>query len=377
MKKKVYVVFGTRPEAIKLAPIILDLKKEKKIKCIVCVSAQHREMLDQVLEAFNIIPDIDLDLMSPNQSISSLTSKIIDKLDYYLKKDKPECVIVQGDTTTVLSAAISSFYNKTPVIHVEAGLRTFDINSPWPEEGNRALTSRISAIHFAPTIQSQENLINEGIDKQNIFVTGNSVIPALFLATDIVKKTPPQIPGLDEEFLKRLETKKSILITTHRRENFGDGFESICKAILELSNLYKDVFFIFPVHLNPNVREPVNRILDGNKNIILLEPLSYLPFVRLMNLSKIILTDSGGIQEEAPSLGKPVLVMRDKTERPEAVKAGTVKLVGSNKNNIVNETSKLMSSSKHYNSMSFSHNPYGDKDTVKKMIKILKSFLEI
>ena len=372
MKRKVFVVFGTRPEAIKLAPIILDLKKEENIDCTICVTAQHREMLDQVLEVFNIVPDIDLNLMSSNQTISSISSKIIEQLDFYLKRDNPDCVIVQGDTTTVLSASLSSFYNKIPIIHVEAGLRTFDLNSPWPEEGNRVLTSRIASIHFAPTTISQANLINEGIDEKNVFVTGNSVIPALFLAKELIKKSPPPIPGLSEDFLDKLKIKKSILITTHRRENFGEGFESICNAVKELSDIHKEVTFIFPVHLNPKVREPVNRILNKKNNILLLDPLSYLPFIRLMDLSTIILTDSGGIQEEAPSLGKPVLVMRDTTERPEAVEAGTVKLVGTNKKNIIYEVNRLISENEYYNSMAFAHNPYGDKNTVKRMIKILK-----
>ena len=376
MKKKIFVIFGTRPEAIKLAPLIIELKKNSRFECVVCVTAQHREMLDQVLDVFDIVPDIDFNIMKSNQTLTSITIDILNSLDSYLKIEKPDMVIVQGDTTTVLSASLAAFYNQIPITHLEAGLRTFNLKSPWPEEGNRVLTSRLAELHFAPTEVSKVNLLKEGIAGDKIFVTGNSVIPALFLAIDIIKIRQPLIPGITEIELDLMRSKKIVLITGHRRENFGDGFDSICQAISYLANKFINVEFIFPVHLNPNVREPVYRILKINsqKNIKLLEPLSYLPFIRLMDMSTIILTDSGGIQEEAPSLGKPVLVMRDTTERPEAVDAGTVKLIGTNKEKIIEEVTLLLTDHNYFKKMSMAHNPYGDVNSVKRMIDILDDY---
>ena len=370
-RKKISFIFGTRPEAIKLAPVILLMKSHPSFECEVCVTAQHREMLDQVLEVFDIVPDIDLDVMKKDQSLASLTSLLIESLDAYLKESKPDMVIVQGDTTSVFSGALAAFYNKIPVGHIEAGLRTFNLGSPWPEEGNRVLTSHISSMHFAPTEISKANLLKEGIGEDNIYVTGNTVISALFSARKILKDVFTEIPGISEKEL--VEAQKIILITGHRRENFGEGFESICQAIAILAERFPEYLFVYPVHLNPSVREPVNRILNSTKlkNIRLIEPLSYLPFIRLMDLSTIILTDSGGVQEEAPSLGKPVLVMRDTTERPEAVAAGTVKLVGTNIDAIVKETSSLLSDPIEYERMSIAINPYGDENSAQRIMDSL------
>jgi len=317
---KVAVIFGTRPEAIKLAPVILGLKKHPKIECRVCVTAQHRQMLDQVLEVFEIIPDVDLHLMRTNQTLSELTARSTMALDHYLENESPDLVLVQGDTTTVFVATLVSFYHQIPVGHVEAGLRTGNLYSPWPEEGNRVLTSHIAALHFAPTNVSRENLVLEGIDPGTIVVTGNTVIDALILSLRRVKRSPPEIKGLDIKLIEGKPPPRIVLITGHRRENFGKGFESICLAIRELANRFPDVYYIYPVHLNPNVNEPVMKMLGTYKgrilpNVQLIEPLSYLQFVTLMNLATVILTDSGGIQEEAPSIGKPVLVMREVTER--------------------------------------------------------------
>lgn len=360
--KKISVIFGTRPEAIKMAPVVIALKNSPDIECNVCVTAQHRQMLDQVLEIFDITPDCDLNLMTQNQTLSGLTARAIAAIDEYLSIEKPNIVLVQGDTTTVLSASIAAFYHKIPIGHIEAGLRTGNMLSPWPEEANRVLTTRLATWHFAPTELNKQNLLKEGIPSENIFITGNTVIDALFIALDTIKNNPVPILGLPSNSLDFLENKKMILITGHRRENFGDGFENICLSIAQLAETFTDVHFIYPVHLNPNVREPVNRILNTQKykNIHLIEPQAYLQFVALMNKAYIILTDSGGVQEEAPSLGKPVLVMRDTTERPEAVLAGTVKLVGTDREIIVKETSNLLTSSDMYEKMSKSHNPYGD-----------------
>jgi len=370
MKKKISVVFGTRPEAIKLIPVILKLQKEGSFEINVCVTAQHREMLDQVLEIFEITPDVDLNLMKQNQTLSALTARIIESIDKYFSEYKPDVVIVQGDTTTVMAVSIVAFYHKICVAHVEAGLRTFKKYSPFPEEINRVLTSRIAEYHFAPTKISQNNLLKEGIEDENIYVTGNTVIDALFLATEKVKEKNPVIEGLNEDILLQ-NLKPYVLITGHRRENFGEGFINICESISELAKKYPNYHFIYPVHLNPNVREPVNKILSGNDNILLLEPQSYLPFISLMMNSKIILTDSGGVQEEAPSLGKPVLVMRDDTERPEAVTAGTVKLVGTDKTKIINEVSLLIDDSDYYKNMANAVNPYGDGYASERIKEIL------
>jgi len=370
--KRISIVFGTRPEAIKLIPVILELKKNKNFEVNVCVTAQHREMLDQVLEIFDIVPDVDLNLMEPNQTLSTLTSKIITSIDKYFLEHKPDIVLVQGDTTTVMSVSLVAFYHKIKVGHIEAGLRTGKKHSPFPEEINRVLTSRIADLHFAPTEISKNNLLNEEIEKENIHVTGNTVIDALFLAKEKVKLLNPKIKGL-EQFSSLENASPYVLITGHRRENFGDGFINICKAISELANKYEEHNFIYPVHLNPKVQEPVNRILANRKNIFLLEPQTYLPFISLMMNSKIILTDSGGVQEEAPSLGKPVLVMRENTERPEAVTARTVKLVGTDKQTIINEFSNLIDNETEYSQMANAINPYGDGLASKRINNILEN----
>jgi len=384
--KKISIIFGTRPEAIKLAPLILELKKHPKFKCHICVTAQHREMLDQVLKIFEIYPDQDLNLMRPNQSLSGLTARAITGLDEYLLKEKPDMVIVQGDTTTVFAGALAAFYHHIPVAHVEAGLRTGNIQSPWPEEANRVLTSKLVSLHFAPTESSSKNLLHEHINSNSIAITGNTVIDALFIALKKIEKDSPFISDLPD-FLqpyKRENDPQLILITGHRRENFGKGFEHICNAISILANKFPNIHFVYPMHLNPNVREPVKRILKvvhdpstpskSNKNIHLIEPLEYLPFVAMMNRASIILTDSGGVQEEAPSLGKPVLVMRDTTERPEAIDAGTVKLVGTNQNKIINQVSLLLENKANYEKMAKAHNPYGDGHATARHIKALEDY---
>jgi UDP-N-acetylglucosamine 2-epimerase (non-hydrolysing) len=373
---KVSVIFGTRPEAIKLAPVILELKKHNGIECDVCVTAQHREMLDQVLKIFNIVPDTDLNLMKPNQSLARLTALAVTAIDEYLENERPDLVLVQGDTTTVLSASLAAFYHKIPIGHVEAGLRTGNMGSPWPEEANRVLTSHLARIHFAPTEISQKNLLREGISPSNIVITGNTVIDALFIALKKIKEKPLEIPGITNALLIK-DKSKIVLITGHRRENFGKGFESICVAISELARSFPDVHFVYPVHLNPNVRSVVFQMLSSqNTNIHLIDPLPYLPFVALLNRATFILTDSGGIQEEAPSLGKPVLVMRDTSERPEAIKAGTAKLVGTASETIVREATILLTNLNAYESMVKKHNPYGDGKAAERIVDtILKRFL--
>jgi UDP-N-acetylglucosamine 2-epimerase (non-hydrolysing) len=385
--KKISVTFGTRPEAIKLAPVILELKKHPDFECHVCVTAQHRQMLDQVLEVFDIQPDVDLDLMKPNQTLAGLTARAITGIDKYLAEYKPDLVLVQGDTTTVFSAAMAAFYHKIPVGHVEAGLRTGNLMSPWPEEANRVLTSRLAALHFAPTETSRQNLLREHVPDEQIIVTGNTVIDALFLALEKIKKSPPHVPGVPDflqhtTFDLRPQTSgfapRMVLITGHRRENFGGGFENICHAIGTLAQRFSDVHFVYPMHLNPNVREPVQRILgvstSATSNVHLIDPLDYLPFVAMMNRAHIILTDSGGVQEEAPSLGKPVLVMRDTTERPEAVDAGTVRLVGSGYDDIVSGVGELLTDPSIYEAMSRAHNPYGDGKATARHLDALKRF---
>jgi len=371
--KKISVILGTRPEAIKLCPVILELKKRSEFDCQVCITGQHREMLDQVLPVFGVLPDVDLHLMRPNQTLGGLTARAIEALDGYLTKETPDIVIVQGDTTTVLCAALAAFYHHIPVAHVEAGLRTWNVDAPWPEEANRVLTTRLAKWHFAPTETNRLNLLKEGVPQSNIYVTGNTVIDALFLALEKIKEHPPCITGLPGGNLACLDGKRLVLITGHRRENFGEGFDNICHAIAELAQRFQDVQFIYPVHLNPNVREPVQRILGQHtsKNIYLIEPQPYLPFVALMNQAYLILTDSGGVQEEAPSLGKPVLVMRDTTERPEAVKAGTVRLIGSEANRIVSEVANLLINRKAYETMSHKHNPYGNGVAARMIVKIM------
>ena len=362
MQKKISVIFGTRPEAIKLCPVVLALKADPAFDCRVCVTGQHREMLQQVLDAFGVVPDVDLALMRPDQTLGGLTSRAIAAIDEYLAQEKPDIVMVQGDTTTVLAGALAAFYHHIPVAHVEAGLRTGNMESPWPEEANRVLTTRLAKWHFCPTENNKNNLLKEGVAADDIYVTGNTVIDALLLAKEKAKAN-----GEGEQ----RNDRRSVLITGHRRENFGEGFEHICNAIRKLATEFPEVDFIYPVHLNPNVHEPVNRILSGLSNVKLIEPQSYLPFVKLMSESYLILTDSGGVQEEAPSLGKPVLVMRDTTERPEAVTAGTVKIVGTQADDIYRETRTLLTDRAAYEAMAAAVNPYGDGKAVERIVKIL------
>lgn len=371
MKKKIAVIFGTRPEAIKLCPVVLALKANSAFDCKVCVTGQHREMLQQVLDVFGVVPDKDLALMRPNQTLGGLTSRAIAAIDEYLAEEKPDIVMVQGDTTTVLAGALAAFYHHIPVAHVEAGLRTGNMESPWPEEANRVLTTRLAKWHFCPTENNKANLLKEGIAESDIYVTGNTVIDALLMAKENVNKNPPKIDGLSEGLMQ--SDARMVLITGHRRENFGEGFEHICTAIRNLAERFPETHFVYPVHLNPNVREPVERILGGycGKNVHLIEPQSYLPFVALMNRAYLILTDSGGVQEEAPSLGKPVLVMRDTTERPEAVTAGTVKLIGTNTEDIYQEASTLLLDESAYRAMATAVNPYGDGAAVARIVEVL------
>ncbi len=360
-QKKIAIVFGTRPEAIKLSPVILALKKNKRFKCRVIVTAQHRHMLDQVLKVFNIKPDIDLNLMEKDQTLAGFAAKALTALDKCFKKKKPDMILVQGDTTTTWAASLAAFYNKIKIGHVEAGLRTGNRYSPFPEEINRILTSHLADLHFAPTKWAAQNLINEGIPKSRIFVTGNTVIDALFIARKYIKSGKLKRPvKLNWPF---------VLITGHRRENFGQGFRNICLAIKILARKFPDHYFVYPVHLNPNVRKHVMKMLKGERNIILTEPVDYLTFVWLMDRCKLILTDSGGIQEEAPSLGKPVFVMRDTTERPEAIHAGTAKLVGTNPARIVREAILLLKRPKRLNRPNKLKSPFGDGKSAKNIIK--------
>lgn len=373
-KKRISVIFGTRPEAIKLCPLVLAMKKNPTFDCRVCSTGQHREMLQQVLDVFGVVPDTDLALMRPNQMLGGLTSRAIAAIDEYLAEERPDAVIVQGDTTTVFAGALAAFYHHIPVAHVEAGLRTWNMESPWPEEANRVLTTRLAKWHFAPTESNKANLLKEGVSEKDIYVTGNTVIDALLIAKDMVEKAPPKIDGLPSGFMDA--DTRMVLITGHRRENFGEGFEHICTAIRNLADRFPDAHFVYPVHLNPNVREPVGRILGKHcgRNVHLIEPQSYLPFVALMNRAYLILTDSGGVQEEAPSLGKPVLVMRDTTERPEAVDAGSVRLVGANANEIEAATTELLTYVDVYESMARAVNPYGDGHAVRRILDVLRAW---
>ena len=375
--KKILIVFGTRPEAIKMAPLVLALQKHiNDIETKVCVTAQHREMLDQVLHIFDITPDFDLNIMKPGQDLYDVTSNILLGMKSILTDYKPDIVFVHGDTTTTIATALSAFYQKIPVAHVEAGLRTGDIYSPWPEEANRKLTSQITKYHFAPTQTSKMNLLNEGILENDIYITGNTVIDALLWVLNKINTTESLKKSLTKQIKDNFPPfengDKLVLITGHRRENFGQGFLDMCSAIKTLAQKHPTVNFVYPVHLNPNVQEPVLNLLSGISNVFLIAPLDYEPFIYLMSKSYLILTDSGGIQEEAPSLGKPVLVMRDTTERPEAIDAGTVKLVGTNPKNIIEEVTRLIEDTHCYASMSQSHNPYGDGHSCEKIINFIK-----
>ncbi len=372
--KKILLVFGTRPEAIKMAPLVLAMKAHSDTLDVkVCVTAQHREMLDQVLHIFDIVPDYDLDIMKPGQDLYGVTSNILEGMREILVESQPDIVFVHGDTTTTLATSLSAFYQKIPVAHVEAGLRTGDLYSPWPEEANRKLTGVLAKYHFAPTDMSRENLMKEGVESSNIFVTGNTVIDALLWVLQKIEKTPQLKHELENKIGQAYPhfggERPYVLITGHRRENFGQGFLDICKAIATLADTHPDVDFVYPVHLNPNVQRPVNELLSAIENIYLIPPLDYEPFVYLMSRAYLILTDSGGIQEEAPSLGKPVLVMRDTTERPEAVEAGTVKLVGTDPDTIIREVERLLQDEEAYAEMSRAHNPYGDGTSCDKIIK--------
>ncbi|WP_150640193.1 non-hydrolyzing UDP-N-acetylglucosamine 2-epimerase [Pseudomonas fluorescens] len=374
MPLKVLSVFGTRPEAIKMAPLALALAEDRRFESKVCVTAQHRQMLDQVLDLFALTPEYDLNIMQPGQDLNAVTTAILQGMKNVFDDFKPDIVLVHGDTATTFATALAAYYQQIPVAHVEAGLRTGNLYSPWPEEGNRKLTGALAALHFAPTENSERNLLKEGVNPETVYITGNTVIDALL---DVVKKLEESSflkAGLEEQFSFIRSGKKVILVTGHRRESFGGGFERICHALVDTAKAFPDVEIVYPVHLNPNVREPINRLLSGIDNIHLIEPLDYLPFVYLMNQSFIILTDSGGIQEEAPSLGKPVLVMRETTERPEAVEAGTVKLVGTETRTIAQHLELLLSDTAAYESMSFAHNPYGDGKACQRIIEVLANF---
>ncbi|MFT0327594.1 non-hydrolyzing UDP-N-acetylglucosamine 2-epimerase [Bacteroides thetaiotaomicron] len=374
--KKILLVFGTRPEAIKMAPLVKALQKDTEhFETRVCVTAQHRQMLDQVLEVFGITPEYDLNIMAPNQDLYDITAKALLGLREVLKDFRPDTVLVHGDTTTSMAASLAAFYMQIPVGHVEAGLRTYNMLSPWPEEMNRQVTDRICTYYFAPTEQSRANLLQENIDAKKIFITGNTVIDALLMAVDIISTAA----GVKEKMAKELQEKgytvgdrEYILVTGHRRENFGDGFLHICKAIKELAALHPEMDIVYPVHLNPNVQKPVYELLSGLSNVYLISPLDYLPFIYAMQHSTLLLTDSGGVQEEAPSLGKPVLVMRDTTERPEAVEAGTVKLVGTDAEAIVSNVTALLQDKEMYKRMSETHNPYGDGQACERIIAALR-----
>lgn len=371
MKKKVLTVFGTRPEAIKMAPLVHALRDDERFEAKCCVTAQHREMLDQVLELFEIKPEFDLNLMRAGQSLTDVTARILLELKPVLQEFEPDVVLVHGDTATTFAASLAAYYEQIPVGHVEAGLRTGNIYSPWPEEANRKLTGVLTQYHFAPTETSQSNLLKENVDKNSIYVTGNTVIDALLMAKEKIDSDYELRQELSELFPFLKPSQKLVLVTGHRRESFGGGFERICEALAFTATKHPEAQIVYPVHLNPNVLEPVNRILAGIENVHLIEPQQYLPFIYLMDRAHIILTDSGGIQEEAPSLGKPVLVMRDTTERPEALEAGTVKLVGTDVERITRELSTLLLDDKAYQKMSVAHNPYGDGLACQRILDVL------
>ncbi|MGQ2907581.1 MAG: non-hydrolyzing UDP-N-acetylglucosamine 2-epimerase [Aliihoeflea sp.] len=373
---KVLTVTGTRPEAIKMAPLIQALARDARFESAICVTAQHRQMLDQVLELFDLVPDFDLDIMKPGQNLSGITASILTAIGEVFESFKPDIVLVHGDTTTTLATTLAAYYHKIPVGHVEAGLRTGNLYSPWPEEANRKLTGALAALHFAPTDGSRTNLLREGIDEASIHVTGNTVVDALLHVVDKTQTDATLQGEFAGEFDFLSDDRKLILVTGHRRESFGGGFERICQALLEIVQDFDDVEILYPVHLNPNVREPVNRLLAGVDRVHLIEPVNYLPFVWLMNRAHLILTDSGGIQEEAPSLGKPVLVMRETTERPEAVDAGTVRLVGTDVDRIVGEIGELLRDRDAYDRMSMAHNPYGDGKACERILDALATRFE-
>ena len=372
--KKILSIFGTRPEVIKMAPIIIALEKSNKIKSLICTTSQHRQMQDSMMQLFGLKADYDLDCMQPGQDLFHITTTVLSRLKTVLEKEKPDLVLVQGDTTTSFVASLAAFYLGIPVGHVEAGLRTHDLSAPFPEEANRALTGRLARLHFAPTQAAKKHLLEERISEDTIFITGNTVIDALFWMKDRLNENEilRNLPESTQAVLK--QKQPFILITGHRRESFGEGFESICQAIKILSEKFSHVHFIYPVHLNPNVQKPVNQILGDSNNIHLIAPLDYEPFVYLMSRCELVLSDSGGVQEEAPSLGKPVLVMREKTERMEGVDAGTAKLVGTNMDSIVKEVSELILNKDSYDKMANAVNPYGDGAASKKIVSIIEKF---
>lgn len=371
---RVLTIFGTRPEAIKMAPVVLGLSADDRFTGRVCVTGQHREMLDQVTDLFGIVRDHDLKIMRPGQNLTQVTTGILEGMQEVIAVEKPDMVLVHGDTSTTLAASLAAFYARIPVGHVEAGLRTGNMNSPWPEEGNRKLTGALASLHFAPTATSRNALLREAVPEHCIHVTGNTVVDALLTIKTRIEATPALSQQFAEDFDFLKPERRMVLVTGHRRESFGGGFERICAALAQLANQFEDVDFVYPVHLNPQVQEPVNRILGAHSNIHLIAPQDYLPFVYLMNRSEIILTDSGGIQEEAPSLGKPVLVMRDTTERPEAMTAGTVKLVGTDTAKIVSEAAQLLTDKAAYQTMSFAHNPYGDGQATARILDAIAEF---
>lgn len=373
MVLKVLSVFGTRPEAIKMAPLALALQADSRFESRICVTGQHREMLDQVLALFKLSPDFDLGVMRPGQDLTDVTVAILAGLKSVFLNYKPDVVLVHGDTSTTLAASLAAYYQKIPVAHVEAGLRTGNIYLPWPEEGNRKLVAALASMHFSPTDAARQNLLSEGVSCANIVVTGNTVIDGLLKVVAALSSDSSLKQQLNKQFSFLDSQRRIILVTGHRRESFGRGFENICHALYEVADIFPDVDIVYPVHLNPNVREPVNRLLAGIDNIHLIEPLDYLPFVYLMSRSYLILTDSGGIQEEAPSLGKPVLVMRDVTERPEAVAAGTVRLVGADTSAIVSNLRALLTDQAAYQSMAYAHNPYGDGEACARIIDSLSA----
>lgn len=376
MSLKILTVFGTRPEAIKMAPLVLALKADGRFDSRVCVTGQHRQMLDQVLSLFELEPDYDLEIMRPGQDLTEVTGAILQGMKDVFAKYKPDIVLVHGDTTTTFSASLAAYYQQIPVAHVEAGLRTGNIYSPWPEEANRRLTSVLASINFAPTETARLNLLSEGVDEAKIVVTGNTVIDALQQVVGQLKQNVTLRSTLNKQFSYLNPERRLLLVTGHRRESFGEGFKRICAALAETANAFPDIDIVYPVHLNPNVREPVNRFLSGFSNVYLIEPLDYLPFVYLMSRSCLILTDSGGVQEEAPSLGKPVLVMRDTTERPEAVIAGTVRLVGSDTQAIISSIRNLLTDKEAYQAMAYAHNPYGDGQACARIVNALYTMIK-